>query len=240
MFSAPTPKLPIPVLGPPTLLKTVDTSGWCNKKSSICKDLILFSFKGVNLSNSKDNLNLPWSPVEINSFPIISCFIITPVRANKPTIIPPKINLWLSTHSNCFPYQFIKASNCFSNHNKNLLKKLVGCKSSDFPIREAIQGVNVKPTNKLVNVEVMTTTENCFNISATKTCKKRIGKNTTISTKVIDKAEKPISIRPSIAAVRLSLPISKCRCMFSNTTVASSTRIPIIKDIANNVIKLSV
>src|SRR5690554_119197 len=107
-------------------------------------------------------------------------------------------------------------------------------------MREASQGVKVKPTNKLVNVEVITTTENCLSISATKTCKNKIGKNTTTSTNVMDNAEKPISIRPSIAAVLFSLPLSKWRWMFSKTTVASSTKIPMIKDIASKVIRLSV
>ena len=76
-------------------------------------------------------------------------------------------------------------------------------------MREAIQGVSVKPTNKLVKVEVITTTENCLSISATKTCKNNIGKKTTTSTNVMERAEKPISIRPSIAASFFSLPISK-------------------------------
>ncbi len=88
--------------------------------------------------------------------------------------------------------------------------KLVGFKSSFFPIREASHGTSVKPTNKLVRVDVITTTENSLSISATNTCKKRIGKNTITITSVIDIAENPISIRPSIAAVTFSLPISKC------------------------------
>ena len=87
---------------------------------------------------------------------------------------------------------------------------MVGFKSSFFPILEASQGVSVNPTNKLVKLEVTTTTENCLSISATNTCKKSIGKNTTTSTKVIDNAAKPISILPSIAAMLLSLPLSKC------------------------------
>ena len=89
--------------------------------------------------------------------------------------------------------------------------KLVGCKSSFLPIREASHGTRVNPTNKLVSVDVITTIENCFSISATNTCKNRIGKNTTTSTSVIEMAENPISIRPSNAAVSLSLPISRCR-----------------------------
>ena len=130
--------------------------------------------------------------------------------------------------------------NCSSNQSRKRFKKLLGCNSSFLPMREANQGVNVNPTNKLVKVEVITITENCINISATNTCKNRMGKNTTTSTKVIESAENPISIRPSMAAVRLSLPISKCRWMFSNTTVASSTKIPIINDMASKVIKFNV
>ena len=78
--------------------------------------------------------------------------------------------------------------------------KLVGFKSSFFPIREANQGTRVNPTNKLVSVEVITTIENCLSISATNTCKKRIGKKQPRSTRVIEIAENPISIRPSICS----------------------------------------
>ena len=118
--------------------------------------------------------------------------------------------------------------------------KLVGRICSFFPIREANHGVRVNPTNKLVSVEVITTTENCISISATNTCRNKMGKNTTTSTNVMDNAENPISIRPSIAAIRFSLPMSKCRWIFSNTTMASSTNIPIIKDMASKVIKFKV
>ena len=42
--------------------------------------------------------------------------------------------------------------------------KLVGCKSSFLPIREANQGTNVNPTNKLVSVDVITTIETHISI----------------------------------------------------------------------------
>src|SRR5574343_1845947 len=131
---------------------------------------------------------------------MIPCFIIPNVTAKSKTTIPVKINLWLSIHSNCLPYQFVNFSNRCSNPSKKRLKKLVGCKSSFLPILDANQGVSVKPTNKLVSVDVTTTTENCLSISATNTCKNNIGKNTTTSTNVIDNAENPISIRPSMEA----------------------------------------
>ncbi len=107
-------------------------------------------------------------------------------------------------------------------------------------MREASHGVRVKPTSKLVSVEVMTTMENCLSMSATKTCRNKIGRNTTTSTRVMDKAAKPISIRPSMAAARFSLPMSRWRWMFSSTTVASSTSTPMMSDMANKVIRLRV
>ena len=67
-----------------------------------------------------------------------------------------------------------------------------------------------------------------------------MGKNTTTSTKVIAKAVKPISFLPSKAACLLFLPISRCLKIFSSTTMESSTRIPITRDIASKVIRLKV
>ena len=67
-----------------------------------------------------------------------------------------------------------------------------------------------------------------------------IGKNTTTITKVIDTTVKPISLVASDAALTLFLPISMCRWMFSNTTIASSTRIPTTRDKPNKDIKFRV
>ena len=66
------------------------------------------------------------------------------------------------------------------------------------------------------------------------------GENTTTSTSVIARAVNPISFRPSKAAFFRSLPIWRCRYMFSKTTIESSTRIPITNDIAKSVIRFNV
>ena len=59
LLAAPTPRLPIPVLGPATLLKSVATSGCCKMKSSIFCEVILFCCTVIDLSYSKFNLNFP-------------------------------------------------------------------------------------------------------------------------------------------------------------------------------------
>ena len=76
-------------------------------------------------------------------------------------------------------------------------------------MRDASHGVRVKLTKRLISVLTTTTTLNCFSKSATKTCTKMIGRKTTTSTKVMESALKPISARPSIAAVTLSWPLSR-------------------------------
>ena len=86
--------------------------------------------------------------------------------------------------------------------------ELVICSSLD--ILDAITGVIVNETNKLINVDENTTTANSLKILPTKPPTNDKGTNTTTSTRVIDKAANPISFRPSSAAVRLSLPISRC------------------------------
>ncbi len=108
---------------------------------------------------------------------------------------------------------------------------------SNFPQRDANNGVSVKETNKLINVENTTTNANSRNIFPIKPPAIAKGTNTTTSTNVIDKAVNPISLLPSNAAVTLSFPISMCRKIFSNTTILSSTKIPTTRDKANKVIK---
>ena len=107
-------------------------------------------------------------------------------------------------------------------------------------MREASQGVSVKLTKRLMRVETTTTTLNCLSRSATKTCTKMMGRKTTTSTRVMDKAEKPISARPVRAASRLSMPLSRYRWMFSRITMLSSTRMPMMSDMASRVIRFSV
>ena len=55
---------------------------------------------------------------------------------------------------------------------------------------------------------------------------KRIGRNTAISDTVIEMMVNATSRRPSTADCRRDLPISRCRTMFSMTTMASSTTKP--------------
>ena len=117
--------------------------------------------------------------------------------------------------------------------------KLLGFRVSIFPKRETNNGVNVNETTKLISVEKTTTSENSRKILPIKPPVKASGTNTTTSTNVMAKAVKPISLRPSRAAVRLSLPISRCRLMFSKTTIESSTRIPTTNESAMSVIILS-
>ena len=48
------------------------------------------------------------------------------------------------------------------------------------------------------------------------------------------------SLTPSKVACHAYLPISRCLYTFSRTTIASSTKVPIIRERASNVIKLRV
>lgn len=68
---------------------------------------------------------------------------------------------------------------------------------------------------------------NCLKNWPVALCIKAIGKNTTTSQSVIAIAAIPISLRPSSAATSALLPIARKRWIFSNTTMESSTRIPI-------------
>ncbi|KWV90166.1 hypothetical protein PFLmoz3_00164 [Pseudomonas fluorescens] len=52
------------------------------------------------------------------------------------------------------------------------------------------------------------------------------GINAATSEKLMDTTVKPISPEPLIAASRLPRPASRCRWMFSTTTIASSTTKP--------------
>ncbi len=66
------------------------------------------------------------------------------------------------------------------------------------------------------------------------------GTNTAITAIVVEKTARPISLVPSLAAVWWSLPLSRCRTMFSRTTIASSISSPIASDSASSVIVFSV
>ena len=56
---------------------------------------------------------------------------------------------------------------------------------------------------------------------------RRIGTNTAISDRLIDRTVKPTSPAPCSAACIRVLPASMCRVTFSSTTIASSTTKPV-------------
>ena len=55
----------------------------------------------------------------------------------------------------------------------------------------------------------------------------RMGMKTAISDMLMEKTVKPISCAPFSAAAKGSMPASRCRVMFSITTMASSTTNPV-------------
>ena len=55
----------------------------------------------------------------------------------------------------------------------------------------------------------------------------RIGTNTAISDRLIDRTVNPTSLAPCSAAWRRSMPASMWRVTFSRTTIASSTTNPV-------------
>ena len=59
---------------------------------------------------------------------------------------------------------------------------------------------------------------------------KAVGRNTAISVKVVAITARPISSAASIAAWNGVLPMRRWRMMFSISTIASSTRMPITSD----------
>jgi hypothetical protein len=61
------------------------------------------------------------------------------------------------------------------------------------------------------------------------------GTNTAITARVVETTARPISLVPSRAAAWWSFPISRCRTMFSRTTMASSMRRPIASERASSV-----
>jgi hypothetical protein len=178
---------------------------------------LLLDLRDQNMSTQKKALNKAFESwqeglKQLENFCMIG--VRLPIKENNPFTRREKEVLQLldqGQSSKIIADELNISKSTVDTHRKNLLKKLVGAKSSFFPIREASHGVSVNPTNKLVKVDVITTTENCLSISATNTCKNKIGRNTTTSTNVIESAENPISIRPSIDASRFPFPMSRWR-----------------------------
>ena len=103
----------------------------------------------------------------------------------------------------------------------------IGSVSPFLNNREASMGVKVKETNMEKRVAKTIVRPNCRKNCPVMPVIKAIGKKTTTSHNVMAIAAMPISVRPSSAAMRASFPICICRCMFSRTTIESSTSMPI-------------
>jgi hypothetical protein len=69
---------------------------------------------------------------------------------------------------------------------------------------------------------------------------KATGTNTAMMERLVASTASPISEVPFRAAVMWSCPCSRCRTMFSRTTMASSMRRPMASESAMSVITLSV
>src|SRR5690606_28388781 len=136
--------------------------------------------------------------------------------------------------------QCVNLLNPLSKPNIIRPKKEEELMCSNFPKREYNQGTTVKETNNESKVDMMTVTQNCARILATKPVDIAMGKNTTTITNVIALTVKPISFAPSNAARTLFFPISIWRWIFSITTMASSTRIPTTRDNPNKDIRFKV
>ena len=105
---------------------------------------------------------------------------------------------------------------------------------------DASIGVNVKETNSENAPANTIVRPNCLKNCPVIPSINAIGKKTAISQSVIAIAAIPISIRPFSAASLGDSPSLRCRVIFSNTTIESSTSIPIhnvipIRDIMLNV-----
>ena len=129
-YSAPTPMLPMPVLGPPTLLKTLATSGSCIRWASSSRVRRLFSCRGTCLSYSKVSRKMPWSPVAISSLVMMPCLSTAPVAAKSSSTMPRKAARWASTQRNCRAYQSLRRSSVCSKRSSPRVHAVLGCRSS--------------------------------------------------------------------------------------------------------------
>ena len=101
-------------------------------------------------------------------------------------------------------------------------------------------GSSVKLTKSDTSTAKATVTPNWKKILPMMPPMKATGMNTATTAKVVDITARPISLVPSRAASSWVFPISRCRTMFSRTTMASSIRSPIASDSASRVIVLRV
>ena len=95
-----------------------------------------------------------------------------------------------------------------------------------FMNREASIGARVRQIATESSSAAATVAANSRNSRPTTPPMKSSGMKAAIRERVIDTTVKPISLAPSSAAWRMLFPISRCRWMFSTTTMASSTMKP--------------
>jgi hypothetical protein len=107
-------------------------------------------------------------------------------------------------------------------------------------MREESMGVMVKETNSETSTAKVTVIPNWKKNRPTIPFITATGTNTATMENVVASTASPISAVASAAARRAGLPISRWRWMFSMTTMASSTRIPIDSDRASMVMLLKV
>ena len=107
-------------------------------------------------------------------------------------------------------------------------------------MRAASIGVSVSATSSEISTELATVAPNSERKLPTMPLTKITGRKTTAIETVAAVAAKAISAVPRDAASRGGVPCSRCRSMFSSTTMASSTTTPTASAIASSVMVLSV
>ncbi len=111
---------------------------------------------------------------------------------------------------------------------------------SSFSNLELSMGVMVMAANADAPMVMVTIQPNCWNITPIMPDTMVIGKNTAIMVMVAAITASQTSFVAYIDASRGVLPRSMCLLMFSNTTMASSTTIPMAMESADNEIMLMV
>ena len=101
-------------------------------------------------------------------------------------------------------------------------------------------GVVVRETHSEMRMAKDSTTANSWNKRPSTPPMSKIGMNTAIKDKLMDTTVKPISRLPLSAASLGVAPLSRCRVMFSSTTMASSTTKPVamVKAIKDKLLRL--
>ena len=113
--------------------------------------------------------------------------------------------------------------------NRSLAWKIRPCFSSlgGRRIREHIMGVVVRDTTMEITMATDRVTANSRNRRPTMPPMSRMGMKTAMREMLMEITVKPISLAPWREASMGVMPSSRCRVMFSTTTMASSTTKPV-------------